>query len=303
MAENNWLLNDSAPVPLGQEFAAAAPAKAWGWFGMPAAGEGSQFEAAANPSTETFWTPAEIAFNNAQGGGSIDSTGALSLAPLTIAASAQETITGSAALATASIQIAALSDEALGSTVAAILAALTIQATASEQLDSQAALSLASIVAAASAAERIDSASALTLAALLVAVSGSETLESTVLIGLAPIQIAATSSPSIDCTGALALAPFWVSGVVVPMGGGQPKPRRHRHGSNLYEPVAPVYIDCSGTIAVAGPKIQGRLQMTLAAKARIIAYRRPIISVKVVEYDGYEADDEACIDAVLTADR
>ena len=69
MAENAWLLNDSAPVPVGQEFSPAAPAKAWGWFGLPAAGEGSEFEVAAIPSVATPWTPAELAFNGAEAGG------------------------------------------------------------------------------------------------------------------------------------------------------------------------------------------------------------------------------------------
>lgn len=77
MAENNWLLNDSAPASLGQEFSSATTAKAWGWFGLPAAGEGSEFETAATPSTATPWTPAELAFNAAEvGGGAHDITGA-----------------------------------------------------------------------------------------------------------------------------------------------------------------------------------------------------------------------------------
>lgn len=56
MAETAWLLNDSAPVPFGQAFDAASPAKLWGWFGMPAAGEGSAFETAAVPWSYDFST-------------------------------------------------------------------------------------------------------------------------------------------------------------------------------------------------------------------------------------------------------
>ncbi len=68
MAENNWLLND-APL-ITEEFTAAQAAKAWGWFGLPVAGEGSEFDAAATPwATETPWTPAELASNAAEGAG------------------------------------------------------------------------------------------------------------------------------------------------------------------------------------------------------------------------------------------
>lgn len=54
MPENVWLLNDSAPVPLTQEFSAASAAAAWGWLGMPAAGEGSEFAAEATPWAYDF---------------------------------------------------------------------------------------------------------------------------------------------------------------------------------------------------------------------------------------------------------
>lgn len=49
-----WLMNDSGPVPLAMEFAAAQAAAAWGWFGLPAAGEGSAFAGAASPWAYDF---------------------------------------------------------------------------------------------------------------------------------------------------------------------------------------------------------------------------------------------------------
>jgi hypothetical protein len=63
MAENNWLLNDSAPVSFAQEFQVAPSEGVWGWFGLPMAGEGTEFAAATSPWSETYWTPAEMAFN------------------------------------------------------------------------------------------------------------------------------------------------------------------------------------------------------------------------------------------------
>jgi hypothetical protein len=66
MAENNWLLNDSAPVSFAQEFQAAPSEGVWGWFGLPMAGEGAEFAAAATPWVETYWAPAEMAFNGAE---------------------------------------------------------------------------------------------------------------------------------------------------------------------------------------------------------------------------------------------
>lgn len=55
MPENNWLLNDSAPVTLAQEFSAAPSEAAWGWFGLPMAGEGSEFAPPAAPWAEHDW--------------------------------------------------------------------------------------------------------------------------------------------------------------------------------------------------------------------------------------------------------
>lgn len=55
MPENTWLLNDSAPVPLAQEFSAAPSEAAWGWFGLPAAGEGSEFAPPVAPWAEHDW--------------------------------------------------------------------------------------------------------------------------------------------------------------------------------------------------------------------------------------------------------
>ena len=50
----SWILNDSAPTTLAQGFATPAVAKSWGWFGMPASGEGSLFDAAATPWAYDF---------------------------------------------------------------------------------------------------------------------------------------------------------------------------------------------------------------------------------------------------------
>ena len=58
MAENNWVLNDSAPTSLAQEFAAAPTEGAWGWFGLPAAGEGTEFAAPAAHWAEQDWLAA-----------------------------------------------------------------------------------------------------------------------------------------------------------------------------------------------------------------------------------------------------
>ena len=58
MAENNWVLTDSAPTSLAQEFAAAPTEGAWGWFGLPAAGEGTEFAAPAAPWAEQDWLAA-----------------------------------------------------------------------------------------------------------------------------------------------------------------------------------------------------------------------------------------------------
>lgn len=62
MADNNWLLGDSTPVSIAQEFEAAPVAAVWGWFGLPTAGEGSEFRAAEPAWTQSYWAPAELAF-------------------------------------------------------------------------------------------------------------------------------------------------------------------------------------------------------------------------------------------------
>jgi hypothetical protein len=61
-----WYINDSGPVTLAVEFAQPASAKNWGWFGLPAAGEGSSFEPEPAAWEATYWSPAEMAFNSPQ---------------------------------------------------------------------------------------------------------------------------------------------------------------------------------------------------------------------------------------------
>lgn len=55
MPEATWILNDSVPAPLSQEFSAAPSEAAWGWFGLPIAGEGSIFDSASVPWLEYDW--------------------------------------------------------------------------------------------------------------------------------------------------------------------------------------------------------------------------------------------------------
>lgn len=54
MAENNWLINDSAPTGLAQEFATPQAEASWGWFGLPMGGEGMLFDTPATPWAYDF---------------------------------------------------------------------------------------------------------------------------------------------------------------------------------------------------------------------------------------------------------
>lgn len=61
-----WYINDSFLLPYALEFAQTRVESVWGWFGMPAIGEGSVFEPEPASWGATYWTPAEMAFNSPQ---------------------------------------------------------------------------------------------------------------------------------------------------------------------------------------------------------------------------------------------
>jgi hypothetical protein len=65
-ADTSWYIHDSAPIIFGLEFAPPPTNKAWGWFGVPAIGEGSEFEPEPKSWEATYWSPAEMAFNSPQ---------------------------------------------------------------------------------------------------------------------------------------------------------------------------------------------------------------------------------------------
>lgn len=55
MAENTWVLNDTIPLPTAQQFAAGAQEAAWGWFGLPMAGEGMLFADGGTAWSQHDW--------------------------------------------------------------------------------------------------------------------------------------------------------------------------------------------------------------------------------------------------------
>lgn len=68
MAENAWVLNDTAPHSTAQQFAAAPAAAAWGWFGMPVAAS-LEFATAALPWAFDFHPSGDLYLWLAQVGG------------------------------------------------------------------------------------------------------------------------------------------------------------------------------------------------------------------------------------------
>ncbi len=156
MAENNWLLNDSSPASVGQEFSAAASEKAWGWFGLPAAGIGSEFETPAAESVETPWTPLELAFNGAEsggGGGDVTGTSAAIKTALTASATGAEIFSGTAAAAKTALTSSATAAEIFSGTASATTTPLTSSATAAEVFSGTAAGTKAPLASSASGAE------------------------------------------------------------------------------------------------------------------------------------------------------
>jgi len=114
MAENNWLLNDSGPVPLAQEFAAAQAEAAWGWFGLPAAGEGSEFAAAATPWAYDFHPSPDLYLFTAEvGGGTIHDGAAALSAEGIVAAAASRILAGVGAVSGEGV-VAAVASRLLG---------------------------------------------------------------------------------------------------------------------------------------------------------------------------------------------
>lgn len=65
MPDNNWLLQDIAPVTLAQEFEAALTEAAWVLNDTGPLSLTLEFSAAASEWSDTYWTPAQIAFNGA----------------------------------------------------------------------------------------------------------------------------------------------------------------------------------------------------------------------------------------------
>lgn len=191
MAENNWLLNDSAPVPLGQEFSAAASAKSWGWFGLPAAGQGSEFEAAATPSAETPWTPAELAFNAAEaGGGGITATAAIT--------EADDTGSASAALAIGAVHAGIEADDILAAAAVLPIAATAAVTEADDTLAASATVGDPVITASAEITEADDTGSAsaaLAIGAVHAGIEADDILVATAQVtGEVPEVVPAASS-------------------------------------------------------------------------------------------------------------